>query len=95
MFVNMHHLLNEYRPHQARESLIEMMSDQLERSKAETSGIYKIKKEVEDVLEGLAKAGLGDKDGNTVMDIDSTEADVVATRKEGQDIWEELYREFS
>lgn len=91
----MHHLLNEYRPHQARESLIEMMSDQLERSKAETSGIYKIKKEVEDVLEGLAKAGLGDKDGNTVMDIDSTEADVVATRKEGQDIWEELYREFS
>jgi len=95
LFVNMHHLLNEYRPHQARESLIEMMSDQLERSKAETSGIYKIKKEVEDVLEGLAKAGLGDKDGNTVMDIDSTEADVVATRKEGQDIWEELYREFS
>lgn len=72
-----------------------MMSDQLERSKAETSGIYKIKKEVEDVLEGLAKAGLGDKDGNTVMDIDSTEAGVVATRKEGQDIWEELYREFS
>ena len=91
----MHHLLNEYRPHQARESLVEMMRDQLERSKAETAGIYKIKKEVEDVLEGLEKAGLGEKDDGTVMDIDTTAADSTTNKEEAQDIWEELYREFS
>ena len=90
----MHHLLNEYRPHQARESLIEMMTDQLERSKAETNGIYKMKKEVEDVLEGLEKAGLGGKDDNTAMIIDNPTADSIITKEEGQDIWEELYREF-
>ena len=90
----MHHLLNEYRPHQARESLIEMMTDQLERSKAETNGIYKMKKEVEDVLEGLEKAGLGGKDDNTAMIIDNPAADSITTKEEGQDIWEELYREF-
>lgn len=72
-----------------------MMSDQLERSRAETNGIYKIKKEVEGVLEGLEKAGLEEKDDSTMTGIDNTAADLITTKKEGQDIWEELYREFS
>ncbi|KAH8587127.1 mediator complex, subunit Med7, partial [Bisporella sp. PMI_857] len=50
---NMHHLINDYRPHQARESLIQMMRDQLERSRAETEGIYKTIARTDQVLEAL------------------------------------------
>ena len=62
LFINFHHLLNEYRPHQARESLILMMRDQLERSRKETEGILKMKEEVEGMLEGLQKIGLGERE---------------------------------
>lgn len=34
--INIHQLINEYRPHQARETLISMMEEQLERSRKET-----------------------------------------------------------
>ena len=54
LFVNAHHLLNEYRPHQARETLILMMQEQLHRTRAETEGIYRIKSKVEDVLRRVA-----------------------------------------
>jgi len=85
--INFHHLLNEYRPHQARESLILMMQDQLERSKAETEGILRMKGEVERLLEGLGGAGL-------------VEREIVGNGKEekvdedGRDVWEEIWRNF-
>ena len=53
LFLNAHHLLNEYRPHQARESLALMMEDQLEQCRAETEAIREAKEKVEKVLEGL------------------------------------------
>ena len=88
LFINFHHLLNEYRPHQARESLILMMQDQLERSRAETRGILEIKERVEGLLEGLGAAKFGEKEevkggkgGDGVVE-------------EGRDVWEEVWRTF-
>ncbi|KAG9243738.1 MED7 protein-domain-containing protein [Calycina marina] len=95
LFFNMHYLLNEYRPHQARESLIEMMEDQLERSKAETACIYKVKREVESVLEGLGKAGLEEIDDTMAVDVAATAENTKLDEEDGQDIWDELYREFN
>ncbi|KAI9765422.1 MAG: Mediator of RNA polymerase II transcription subunit 7 [Geoglossum simile] len=56
IFINAHHLLNEYRPHQARETLILMMEEQLERSKAEAEGIMRMKEKVESILSELASS---------------------------------------
>ncbi|KAI0164038.1 mediator complex, subunit Med7 [Xylariaceae sp. FL1272] len=53
IFINMHHLINEYRPHQARESLISMMQSQLDRTRTETNTIRDAKDKAERVLEGL------------------------------------------
>ncbi|KAI1841841.1 hypothetical protein JX266_011919 [Neoarthrinium moseri] len=53
LFLNFHHLINEYRPHQARESLISMMQSQLDRTRAETNAIRDVKEKVERLLEGL------------------------------------------
>ncbi|KAG0308953.1 Mediator of RNA polymerase II transcription subunit 7 [Dissophora globulifera] len=39
IFINMHHILNEYRPHQARETLRLMMEDQLNRKRKETAAL--------------------------------------------------------
>jgi mediator of RNA polymerase II transcription subunit 7 len=92
LFYNFHHLLNEYRPHQARESLILMMQDQLERSKAETEGILRMKAEVETVLAGLGKLGFSEKEG-------SGEAPGAGPGngevEDGRDVWDELERGFS
>ncbi|KAI9818819.1 MAG: Mediator of RNA polymerase II transcription subunit 7 [Pycnora praestabilis] len=59
LFINAHHLLNEYRPHQARETLIMMMEEQLERSRAEIEGVRRMKEKIEGILEGLGGEGLG------------------------------------
>ncbi|KAF9977045.1 Mediator of RNA polymerase II transcription subunit 7 [Actinomortierella ambigua] len=39
IFINMHHILNEYRPHQAKETLRLMMQEQLERKRRETQAL--------------------------------------------------------
>lgn len=57
LFINAHHLLNLYRPHQARESLIVMMEEQLERSKDEIKQMDKVKADIEGLLEQLEAEG--------------------------------------
>jgi mediator of RNA polymerase II transcription subunit 7 len=89
LFINFHHLLNEYRPHQARESLILMMEAQLARSKAETNGIESMKSKVEGILAGLGQVNVREeteahKDNKKdIEDYDSA-----------KDVWEELHREY-
>ena len=62
--MNMHALINEYRPHQARETLIREMEAQVERKKREIEGVKRMAGKVRETLEGFEEAGkeLGEKD---------------------------------
>ncbi|KAK8919859.1 Mediator of RNA polymerase II transcription subunit 7 [Metarhizium anisopliae] len=60
LFINIHHILNEYRPHQARESAIAMMQDHLDKTRSETDAIRMQVEKAKSVLEGLGKLGQGD-----------------------------------
>jgi mediator of RNA polymerase II transcription subunit 7 len=68
MVTNMHALINEYRPHQARETLIREMERQVERKKKEIEGVRKMKERVGEVLEGFGKEVPGEKPEDTSDD---------------------------
>lgn len=68
LLLNAHRLLNEYRPHQARESLITMMEEQLQRKRDEVAGVVRMTQKVNALLasfgddtiqEGIDRAGTG------------------------------------
>ena len=91
LFLNAHALVNEYRPHQARETLILMMEEQVERKKAEIEGVTRMKEKVENVISELAKEG---RDGTS----DQLEVAVQLkpgewTKMEEQSIWKALHDE--
>ncbi|KAF2123882.1 mediator of RNA polymerase II transcription subunit 7 [Dothidotthia symphoricarpi CBS 119687] len=63
LVANMHALVNEYRPHQARETLIGMLERQVERKKGEIEGVRKMEERVRDVLGGFGELGKVDGEG--------------------------------
>jgi len=59
LFVNAHHLINEYRPHQARETLIGIMEGELVRKRGEIEGVRRMGERVEELLRGLREQNDG------------------------------------
>ncbi|KAL8944067.1 MAG: hypothetical protein Q9211_000732, partial [Gyalolechia sp. 1 TL-2023] len=55
LFSEAHAIVNEYRPHQARETLIYMMEEQVERCKMETKACEEASQRVRRVLEEVEK----------------------------------------
>lgn len=50
LFLNAHHLINEYRPHQARESLIRILEEKIETMREEVREVARFKGEVGTML---------------------------------------------
>lgn len=78
IFINIHHILNEYRPHQARESAIKIMEDHLDRTRAETASIRTQVDKARTVLEGLSSLGVA---AELVKDEKSTDTQKQETPK--------------
>jgi mediator of RNA polymerase II transcription subunit 7 len=68
-----------------------MMQDQLDRSRAETEGILKMKAQVENVLEGLGQKSLVEKQEGADLPPTGAEED---EQDVSHDIWRALRKEF-
>lgn len=91
LFQNAHHLINEYRPHQAREGLILKMEEEVERTRGEIEEVRRMRERIEGVLGG----GEGDVD----VEMDGlVEEGIGEGEMKGLEvqtgIWEALDREF-
>ena len=72
-FQNINHIINLYRPHQARESLARMMEEQISRGRREITECERVVSGVEGKMEGLRWAGMvaeggGEKRGNGMVE---------------------------
>ncbi|KAJ5133117.1 hypothetical protein N7526_004482 [Penicillium atrosanguineum] len=93
LFINAHHLLNLYRPHQARESLIMMMEEQLHRTKDEIEQMDKVKADIESVLDQLEAEG---RQVGSVEQLDHASDSKEAARRTIEDrrlVWDLLDQE--
>ncbi|CAI7585391.1 hypothetical protein PCG10_001623 [Penicillium crustosum] len=93
LFINAHHLLNLYRPHQARESLIMMMEEQLNHSREEMRQMDKVKEEVESLLEQLQAEGSRVSATGSEDDTDQAKALKEKADEHSRLIWDLLDKE--
>ncbi|CZT17290.1 related to MED7-member of RNA Polymerase II transcriptional regulation mediator complex [Ramularia collo-cygni] len=93
---NMHDLINQYRPHQARESLILIMEERVERMKAENQAIDESKEKLAKLLQGIQEGALAQSVTESSSAAEKTIAEDVATQKRRarqQAAWVALERE--
>ncbi|KAF2398921.1 MED7-domain-containing protein [Trichodelitschia bisporula] len=63
LYLNAHHLINEYRPHQARETLITMLEEQVQRKRAEVEGVRRLAGRVEQLMGELGREAAAVNEG--------------------------------
>ncbi|KAI5371069.1 Putative mediator complex, subunit Med7 [Septoria linicola] len=81
---NMHSLINQYRPHQARESLIMLMEDRVARMRAEIRGVEEGKERVGKLLEGMKSSEValkGEGAGEDVKKVGMESVEDVLSKK--------------
>jgi mediator of RNA polymerase II transcription subunit 7 len=88
---NMHALVNEYRPHQARQSMIERMEEQVRMKREEVEGVGRMSKKVRETLAGFGGAVAGEEE-NKVGVVDGPEdgRDEELSRDAQRGMWEEV-----
>ncbi len=94
LFINFYHLTNEYRPHQAREQLILLLEQQLERAKEEREEVGRMRDKVLGILENIGRSSLVDveyMDGHTM---DKGEEEEGRQRDYQKQVWDDLVEEF-
>ncbi|CAI6331657.1 unnamed protein product [Periconia digitata] len=90
LVMNMHALINEYRPHQARETLIRVLEGQVERKKAEIEGVKRMSGKIAEALEELRSAG---DQGDVDVEITEDGVEVDEERLAQRDMWTVLDKE--
>lgn len=95
LFINIHHILNEYRPHQARESAIAMMQNHLDKTRSETVAIRTQVDRARRVLEGLGSLRLGEQEKLSSGRIDEESAGEELALRWEREIWAAADAEFA
>ncbi|RGP76119.1 mediator of rna polymerase ii transcription subunit 7 [Fusarium sporotrichioides] len=86
LFINFHHILNEYRPHQARESVIALMQEHLDRTRTETMAIRTQVDKARRVLDGLGSLSVPDVPKALGQQSEEESRDALAKQREA-DVW--------
>ncbi|KAF1925956.1 mediator of RNA polymerase II transcription subunit 7 [Didymella exigua CBS 183.55] len=89
---NMHSLINEYRPHQARETLIRIMEEQVARKKKEIEGVKGMREKVRSALDGFGKAvqATGEVESGETGEVLKKDGQDDARKHAQRDTWDAL-----
>lgn len=95
LFYNAHSVINDYRQHQARETLILMMEDQLDKKRAEVAEVGKMKEKIGEILKGLKSDATVEARADENDAVRSVSAAIERRKREQRSIWQALETEMA